>query len=345
MEYRPGVALIYGGVGCERDVSISGAKYLCTLIDRSKYDLICILINELGEWMLCDPASPETESQAVHPIRMYGRGGILSGGDFYPIDAAFPLLHGDFGEDGITQGLLTSLGIPYVGCDGISGGVALDKVYTKILAEYLSIPTASFISASPGLTSSQLDTLKRKAEAAIGYPMFMKPARLGSSVGIAEVNSPDDFISAYKIASAHGGCVLIEKRINIAYEAECAYFSVKNKEIITNPGAISCSDGCYDYDKKYSGSQGASILTSPPFTEKEREKIKSYAKKISEFLMLRHLSRIDFFVTEEGEILFNEINTMPGFTSDSLYPKLIEASGLGIKAAVDLMLKDAMGSK
>lgn len=338
-EQRPTVALIFGGRGCERDVSILGAPYLYSLIDKEKFNVLPLLIMDNGEFVrasVMSDGSINPQKASAHLYRMFGRGGVLSDGDFTPVSMAFPLLHGDFGEDGTIQGALSEVGISYAGCDVTASAISLDKILTKIIAEGLEIKTARYTWG----TGRDLTKIQETAENKIGYPMFIKPARLGSSVGISEVKCADNFATAYKNASVSR--VLIEERIDIAYEAECAYFSVKNKEIITTPGGICCNEGFYDYDKKYITGDGVEVSESVPISENLSKKLVEYSRILAHTLGLRHLSRIDFFITKNGEIVFNEINTMPGFTSTSLYPRLLKKSGLEPADAVNMIIKDTL---
>ena len=364
---KPRVLLLYGGKGCESSVSERGAVYLRSLIDRDKFELIPVFIDRRGEWFVREPedfsnntshplATPagaelltegvgaHKNEESVSPATVGGAGGIVTKDGFLKIDCAFPLLHGDFGEDGIIQGALAAANIPYVGADTYLGPLAMDKAYTKIIAESLGIRCARSVLGIRGSSEHSREKAKLLAEEKLGYPMFIKPARLGSSVGARCVVGAEDFFAAYDSAdSLSDGRVLIEELVDIALEAECAVFRVKNKEIITDIGGISCTSGFYDYGKKYSGERGALVSDTVKVDSRVQSTIREYAKKLSDALGIRHLSRIDFFVTRDGEVLFNEINTMPGFTEGSLYPKLLKKAGIDPAEAVTEMLEDAMG--
>ena len=344
---KPTVLLLYGGKGCEADVSENGAIYLRSLIPTDSYNLIPVFIDKRGGWFIKEPgdsAQPSPEA-AVTPAIKGGLGGIITNGDFLEVDCAFPLLHGDFGEDGVIQGALAAANIPYVGADNYLGPLAMDKAYTKIIAESLGIKCAKSVLGIRGSDSYGRDSVKCIAERNFGYPMFIKPARLGSSVGASAVLCEEDFLRAYSAADAVcDGRVLIEELVDIALEAECAVFRVKNKEIITDFGCISCKCGFYDYGKKYSGESGASVSDFSDIDPQAKSIMREYSSRLTDVLGIRHLARIDFFITKKGEVLFNEINTMPGFTGGSLYPKLLARAGIDPSWAVSQMIEDAKGS-
>ena len=370
-EEKRTVALIFGGVGCEREVSIKAAPYVLGLIDENKYRIIPLLIEKNGEIFCVSFSSDGTfkkDSAPAHLYRMYGRGGVLINGDFYTVDAAFPLLHGDGGEDGTVQGLLSALSIPYVGCDGYSGPIAMDKVYTKIIAESLGIPVAKYLTGSlsrmpkknesnqrdAGLkaNSKAQDTKERfislaeelaaQAESVLDYPMIVKPSRLGSSFGISKANNRSELLESVIFAANSGdGRVLIEETVKIALEAELALFSIKNKTVFSEPGGIICS-GIYDHNLKYESPDSVTVTERLPLGERVAKTLRDYSERLADFLGLRHLSRIDFFITDDNRILFNEINTMPGFTGASLYPRLINEAGICPKYAVNAFIEDAI---
>ena len=339
--------LLYGGKGCEADVSEKGAIYLRSLIPSDSYNLIPVFIDKRGGWFIKEPGNtaPPSPESAVTPAIKGGLGGISTSDGFLWADCAFPLLHGDFGEDGVIQGALAAANIPYVGADNYLGPLAMDKAYTKIIAESLGVKCAKSVLAIRGSDLYGMDRAKRIAEETFGYPMFIKPARLGSSVGASAVLREEDFLRAYSAADAVcDGRVLIEELVDIATEAECAVFRVKNKEIITDFGSISCNFGFYDYEKKYSGESGASVSDFSDIDPRTKGIMREYSSRLTDVLGIRHLARIDFFITKKGEVLFNEINTMPGFTCGSLYPKLLERAGIDPSWAVSQMIEDARGS-
>lgn len=346
---KPAVALLFGGRGCEHDVSVSGAKFFFPLIDEKNYTKIPVFISRLGEWLIPADrkdgdsieaiASGELPLIPVTPAYRCGVGGLFAWGEFIPLCAAVPLLHGNFGEDGIVQGALENAKIPYVGCDVSSGALISDKAYTKILAEKLGIPTVPWVL---GIGEGELDIAREAAERAFGYPMFIKPARLGSSVGAARIGTKEKFATAYrKAAELGGGRVLIEKHVKVSRELECAYFKDKSKELFTGIGEIAYNGGFYDYKSKYGRDSCADVSDTSDLPLPITEKILAYARALIRYLGIRDLSRIDFFLTEDGELLFNEINSFPGFTGASLYPRLLEGCGIPPRELVCRLIETA----
>lgn len=429
---KPSVALIFGGAGREHSVSLCGAPYLYSLIDKEKFNVIPILIEQDGTAVSAQiSASGEisTSETAAHLFRMFGRGGVIIDGDFIPLAAAIPLLHGDLGEDGTVQGALTSVGVPYVGCDIFAGSLCLDKIFTKIIAEHLGIPVARYRTVISGenpfsLGRKEAETPKNcdtsgdfnphnkqispaydeqnapycgeqnalsfddqsalscgekninislsqinDIEANLGYPLIVKPARLGSSVGISTAKTRDELISAIKKASfaAKDGRVLVEELLPVEAEAECAVYLSRDERIFTSPGTIRLGGAVYDYESKYGSPEdqhqmrnGRSEYNFNPAKKAEKsadqkisadgklpreqaELIKEWSERLSSFIGIRHLSRIDFFITRDNKIIFNEINTFPGFTADSLYPKLLSLAGIDPAKAANAWLCEVAG--
>ena len=225
---RPTVALIFGGRGYEREVSMRGADNLYRLIPKERYDVTAVFIDPSGSFLApeCDAlpsqiARGEAPVREVYPIQRGGCGGLGFDGGFLPIDAAFPLLHGNFGEDGTVQGALECAGIGYVGCDTVASGAARDKMTVKAIASVLGIPTLPGVLCQRG----EVSEATARAEALLGYPMFVKPTRLGSSIGAGVANDGRELRSALEHALSLDGRAVIEKRIEIEKELECAYFA------------------------------------------------------------------------------------------------------------------------
>ena len=274
----------------------------------------------------------------TYPVRISEKSGFILNGEILEVAAAIPLLHGDFGEDGKIQGALSTAHIPFVGCECFSGAVASDKIYSKIIAEHLSVPTVKWVLADKESTYPEA---KKEAEESIGYPMFIKPPTLGSSIGAHKVSCEKEFKDAFLDAKSSGdGRVLIEKYVDTVCEIECAVFY--DKKMLFAPYGRICTDGAvYDYLGKYENRSSPTVIHGKGVNPKE-EKIIEYSKRIAEFLMLRHLSRIDFFLSSDGEIYFNEINTFPGMTSTSLYPLITEDMGYGYGEFINILLEETL---
>lgn len=325
-EKKPTVAVIFGGRGKERSVSLKGKDYLISLIDRDKYDLKPICIEEDGRWNLDGEEILLCEGGFYQPERR----------ENIRINCAFPLLHGDFGEDGVVQGALECHNIPYVGCDTSAGAVCRDKSFVKIIAKSLEIPTLPFVSLFRG---EGLDYAVRRAEEKLNYPMFIKPARLGSSIGASAARSQRELVSALRLAFSLSERAVAEPYLSDKRELECGYLQVKGKEIFTNPGEIKIK-GVYGYDEKYlSGDTELSIRANIGY--EICEDVREYSRRLVRALGVRDLSRVDFFLSGD-DLYLNEINTMPGFTEGSLYPKLIEAAGITPNRMVDMLIEGAM---
>ena len=369
---KPAVALLFGGRGYEREVSVRGASNLFSLIPSEKYRKIPIFIDPDGRFLLPDviltseaesgklsesspaEATPQEmavgniEMREVHPAYIDGHGGFIYGGEFLPIDAAFPLLHGDYGEDGILQGALECAKIAYIGCDVIGSAAARDKILLKAIASSLDIPVARGILCLPGEVSSVV----RESERLFGYPVFVKPTRLGSSIGAGVAGNRRELYSALIKALSLGSRAVVEEYIDIEKELECAYFAVSGKELFTNPGEI-CGYGFYDYEKKYALTQAEPKAQGEARTEPEvsdcaeldketRGRVLEYARRLVRELSLRDLARIDFFLDKNGRLYFNEINTMPGFTETSLYMRLVARYGIPPVALICSLIDSAI---
>lgn len=329
------VALIFGGEGQEREISKKSAENLASFIDRSRYCILPIYIDECGNWFICDGVAGKKKI-GTHPIRHRGRGGFYTQKAFIPTDCAIPCLHGDFGEDGVIQGALTASHIPYVGEDVYASALTSDKLYTKSVADTLGIPTARWIAS----VNESLQDAKKNAEQHIGYPMFIKPARMGSSFGASPCESSQEFDTAYALARKFGDRILIEEKIKVKYELECALLGVSSEIRFIAGGKVCHQNKFYDFETKYNSEQNANV------TDKIDSKIKRtaelYAESLSKFIGLQSLSRIDFLISMDNEVFFNEINAFPGMTKTSLYPKMTEHLGCGRGDFINLLIEDAI---
>ena len=330
MDFRKTVALISGGKGYEHDVSEMSAKNLFSLIDKSRYRIFLIHITKNGNWYIsrseCKKyikfSSEKEVFREAFPAVIGGKSGIFSEGELNVIDCAVPCLHGDFGEDRTVQGALTTAGIAYVGQDVYASVMTSDKIYTKLAAESLNIPTARWIYSD----GSDSLVARRRAEMALTYPLFIKPARLGSSYGAHPVFSASEFDAAFEAARKYDSRILIEELISFDYELECALFD-DGKRIIVPGGRILSGGAFYDFDSKYT--EGISPRTEAKtdlFTDTER-RAAEYVGALADLIGIKQLSRFDFFVTRDEKIIFNEINAFPGMTETSLYPRLADRVG------------------
>ena len=331
MAKRKRIALLYGGASNEHDVSLMGYEYVSELLSDTEYDVLPVYIGRDGTWSV----TVREARLSAYPSAMLG-GSLYTAQGFIKIDAAIPLLHGDGGEDGSVQGALECAGIPYVGAGVCTSALCLDKAYAKAIAESLGIPTLRGVSINKGESA---EGALAKCKEALSFPMFIKPRRLGSSVGAYPIPSEDEFLGCYPLAARAGdGLVLVEECLGDKRELECAFIEMDGERIITPPGEV-LIDGFYGYGEKYSGRTHTEPRAG--ITEDIADALISYGIRLADAMLLRHLGRIDFFLSD-GKIYFNEINTFPGFTKESLYPKMLERYGIHPRDALLSFVKDAL---
>ena len=255
------------------------------------------------------------------------------------LDVVFPVLHGMNGEDGTLQGLLELAGIPYVGCGVLASACAMDKFYTKIIVNDIGIRQAKFVGVRRG-ELSHMDEVIAKVEAELSYPVFVKPSKAGSSQGVSRVENRQEMIDALNLAAKHDSKILVEEMI-VGREIECAVLGVEEPKA-SGVGEILSAEEFYSYDAKYHNAESMTVI-DPELPEGKAEEIRKDAVAIFQALDGCGLSRVDFFLTKDtNEVVFNEINTLPGFTAISMYPMLWEAKGLNKKALVQKLIDLAM---
>lgn len=344
------VLVVFGGCSSEHDVSVVSAASVLSNIPTDKYNIYMMGISKAGDWYLYEGSSellPEDKwledtehltKAFVSPDRSVHGITVLRSGSYenIRIDAAFPVLHGKNGEDGTIQGLFQLAGIPFVGCDMCSSAISMDKIFTNTVADRAGIPQAKWDWILKYDYDHGIKSLDDVETALGGYPIFVKPANAGSSVGISKAHNREELKDALAVAFENDERVLFEEFID-GFEVECAVLG--NNELTTGvPGQVTPANEFYDYDAKYANA--ASLLNIPALVpEEKREEVKEHAKTVFKALSCSGFSRVDFFVTkEDGRILFNEINTIPGFTSISMYPKMMEAAGLAYPDLCDRLL-------
>ena len=345
------IAVLFGGASSEHEVSLVSAYHVLMNIPKEKYDVMCIGITKKGHWMYFpgeyedikngtwennpDCCTAVLSSDAIH------KGFLLIGeNDVYlrKVDAVFPVLHGANGEDGTVQGLCQLAGLPCVGCDMTSSAICMDKSKTHVVLEAAGIKTAPFITVCH-LELNNLDAELDNIENKLGYPVFIKPACAGSSVGVTRAVNREELKEGLKIAFAHGKRAVVEREI-IGKEVECAVLGNAGDLLSSVPGQITSAEGFYDYDAKYKNN--TSTLTIPAeISEEQTKELRMTAEKAYRACGCSGMSRVDFFVTDNG-IVLNEINTIPGFTEISMYPKLMEASGIPYPALLDRLIQLAI---
>ncbi len=331
------VCVLFGGVSNEHDVSLMSTKSVVDNIPRDKYDVVKVGITKKGRWLFFPGSSDEilNNSWHEHPdcvpcflspdsatkglVKMEGKELIIE-----KIDVVFPVLHGKNGEDGTVQGLLELAGIPYCGCEVLSSSVCMDKVFTNKVLDWHNIKRAKW-DFMHAYEKSNIDSIEKRLEEKLKYPIFVKPSKSGSSVGVSKATNKEELKQAINVALAHDDKVIFEEFVK-GHEVECAVFGASPNLYASEVGEIGASSEFYDYDDKYILGTSKSYIPAH-VDESVREKIREIAKEAFTALDCRGLSRVDFFVSEKGEILLNEINTLPGFTNISMYPKMMMHNG------------------
>lgn len=329
---RQTVLILFGGVSNEYEVSLRSAASVIENLDRECFDPLLLGVTRDGRWLLCrgkDPApvaADRWQEDAVPAILSPDRsaGGVLVPGEgrIIPVDVVFPVMHGQNCEDGAVQGLLELSNLPYVGCRVTSSALAFDKVYTHIVAERIGVPMARW-----ELVCAEEDRQAACARvaASLGFPCFVKPANSGSSVGCSRADDAHALGEALAARLSGGPAGAIEELVT-AQEVECAVCGNLDPAAPTT-GEIVTADGFYDYDTKYK-TDTARLYIPAQIPQESAARVRELAVRVFRVLDCRGLSRVDFFVKQDGSVLFNEINTLPGFTSISMYPKMMIASGM-----------------
>lgn len=337
------VAVIFGGQSSEHEVSRVSAQSVLNNIDREKYDVEMIGITKDGRWLSYDgPVNllGTGEWQAIAEARLKvgvaalpdssARGILKAAGaekGESRVDVVFPVLHGCNGEDGTIQGLFELAGLPYVGCGVLGSALGMDKAYARIVFEKEGIPQGKYLVYSRKQIDNENERIIKEIEEALSYPCFVKPSNAGSSVGVSKAHDRPELVEALSFAARYDRRVLVEEFLD-AKEAECAVLGNDDPVASTVGEVIPCNE-FYDYEAKYRSGDDSEVIIPARLPDAIIQKIRDYAVRAFKALDLSGLARVDFFVHKDtGEIYINEVNTLPGFTKISMYPKLWEASGL-----------------
>ncbi len=342
---KKNIAVLFGGRSSEHDVSCVSAACIASNIDTDKYDIHLIGITKDGRWLKTDSIDDiksgkweESTTTAVISPDTSHKGILYIDGDKItrqPIDVAFPALHGLYGEDGTVQGLFTLAGIPYVGCGVVSSGITMDKFFTKVVVDEIGIRQAQYVPVRRH-ELSDLDHCVARVEAKLNYPVFVKPSNAGSSQGVSKAHDKDELITSLILAARHDSKILVEETI-VGREIECAVIGGKNFDA-SGVGEILAAADFYDYEAKYNNADSKTII-DPSLPDGKVAEIRHKALEIFKAVDGYGLSRVDFFLENEtNEVVFNEINTLPGFTPISMYPMLWEARGIDKKVLVDKLI-------
>ena len=347
------VCILFGGMSPEHEVSLRSAESVLNNIDHEKYHVYPVGITKDGQWILFRgsdysmlPAGTwmhyEGNCKAIiSPVRgqgmlCYSDNGLVQ----ERIDVVFPVLHGENGEDGAMQGLMQMAGIPYVGPHVAASAVAMDKTLTKLVVDHAGVPQAAWQLVRGGELESHMGQILEQLETRFSYPMFVKPAGTGSSVGVSKAADREALRKALENAAKFDRKILVEEFIH-GREIEVAVMGNDNP-VASICGEIDSGADFYDYDAKYVTDTSTAYIPAR-IPEDVQEQVREQAVKVYSAIGCQGLSRVDFFVTyEENRVVFNEINTLPGFTSISMYPKLFAASAIPYSQLIDRLLKLAM---
>jgi D-alanine-D-alanine ligase len=348
MKKKLRVAILFGGRSAEHEISLISARNIVAAIDKRKYEVIAIGIDKQGRWSYDQGARLLRDKQKqVMPFDDAQLTAILPGAkqsSVVPLSAAnlkvdvvFPVLHGPFGEDGTVQGLLKLTNLPFVGASVLGSAIGMDKDVMKRLLRDARVPIGRF--HVYGRTSANRINFIRLKKA-LGQPLFVKPANLGSSVGISKVESRSELEAAVKKAFRFDNKILIEEFIE-GREIECSVLGNDNP-IASLPGEIVTGHNFYSYDAKYVDDQGSRLEIPAKLPRATVRSVQDIAIKTYKTLCCEGMARVDFFVKTNGEVLVNEINTIPGFTQISMYPKMWDASGIPYPKLIDRLIQLAL---
>ncbi len=346
------LCVLFGGRSSEYEVSLASAYCVLTNASPARYEILPVGITKEGGWYLytgdfekirdgswCE--NTDTLPRVTVDLTSGAHALLICPPDGTPtaeaIDVVFPVLHGAYGEDGTVQGMLALAGIPFVGCGCASSSVCMDKSLTKLSVAETGIRQANYVLVREGDTE---DDCIREAETGLHYPMFVKPARAGSSVGISKAKNRSELKRALAVAFREDEKVLIENTV-VGREIEVAVLEEHGAYTVSDCAEIDAGAEFYDYDAKYV-SDTSTFYIPARLGEKTRETVRLCAERIFKALDCRTLARVDFFVEEDGTVVFNEINTIPGFTEISMYPKLMMAEGMTYPELIDRLIASAL---
>jgi D-alanine-D-alanine ligase len=358
---KPRVAVVFGGRSSEHAISCVTAGSVLAAIDRDRYDVVPIGITTEGRWVLAEDAPEKLAitGDRLPSVDETGSSVVLAGDPtlaeltvhepakvpqaFGSVDVVLPLLHGPYGEDGTVQGLLELAGVPYVGSGVLSSAACMDKQYMKVVLAAAGLPIGAYVVVRPRDWESDRAAVRRTIEA-LGYPVFVKPARGGSSIGITKVTDADALDAAIEAARRHDPKVVVEALVE-AREIECG--------VLQSPGSappdvsvvaeivVEGEHEFYDFEAKYL--DGATRLDVPANVDDEVvDRIRRFAARAFEALSCEGLARVDFFLRADSSVLVNEVNTMPGFTPTSMFPLVWAASGVDYPSLVNRLLQTAL---
>lgn len=341
------IAVLFGGQSSEHEVSCMSAPNIIDHIRRDQYEVLIIGITEEGRWLKVDSTEAirsgswkDSQVGAILSPDAVQRGVLLwenGRTELVPVDVIFPVLHGLWGEDGTVQGLFELARIPYVGCGVLASAISMDKVYTKMIADTLGIRQAAYVL----VTRQDLENMEKsveRVERELPYPVFVKPSCAGSSRGVSRADNSEELKKALREAVKHDTKILVEERI-VGREVECAVLGTDMAEA-SGVGEILSAASFYDFESKYYNADSKTVL-DPDLPGGATEAVREAAVRIFKGVGGFGLARVDFFVEEDGTVIFNEINTLPGFTAISMYPSLWENRGFSKEELIERLIQTA----
>ncbi len=342
------VAILFGGQSAEHEISILSARNVYNALNLEKYDPILIGIDPTGKWHYNRNAQNLINSAKLKPLQIgvedknvmvqpghQAASLVVANDGGKMIDVVFPILHGPFGEDGTIQGMLKLLNIPFVGPGVLGSAVSMDKDVMKHLLKGAGILVSKWVTISRG-NKFDYATIRKK----LGSTLFVKPANMGSSIGVSKVTNKQEFEAAIADAFQYDHKIIVEEQIK-GREIECAVLGNENPKASV-PGEVIPKDGFYSYENKYVNEDGAKIVIPAKISKQLQKKVQVAAIKAFKALCCEGMARVDFFITKAGKIYVNEANTIPGFTNISMYPKMWEASGVSYADLVDKLIQLAI---
>ncbi|MCX4814084.1 D-alanine--(R)-lactate ligase [Streptomyces sp. NBC_01239] len=342
---RSKIAVLFGGCSEEHPVSVKSAQEIARNLDTEKYEPFYVGITKSGAWKLCDGPGPDWENGDCRPAVLSPDRGVrgllvLERGRYETIgvDVVLPVLHGTLGEDGAIQGLLELSGIPYVGCDVPSSALCMDKSLAYVVAGSAGVATPNFRTVTGKEDDIDPDRLT--------YPVFVKPARSGSSFGVGKVSRKEELPNALDSARQYDTKVLIEEAV-VGREIGCAVLGDEPDLVVGELDHIALSHGFFrihQEDRPETGSENATAVVPADIPAPSRTRVQETAKAVYRALGCRGLARVDMFLTDDGEVVLNEVNTLPGMTSYSRYPRMMEAAGLPLAEVIDRLVSSALAA-
>jgi len=337
---RTTVMLLFGGESSEHTVSIASARNVYAAMDDTKFEVLLCFISKSGKWLLMDSFEQVTDTAGLHQLMpLMGTNSFLNIGDksFIRPDVILPILHGENGEDGTIQGLAKLLHIPIVGCGVAASAICIDKVITKQLLEHVGIKIVPYDIHIMGDPMPSFHKLSEK----LGNVLFVKPAKCGSSVGINKAANDEELSFALEEAHKYDSKVLIEQAIN-ARELETGVLGSGNNARVSNVGEITPDEEFYTFESKYSETSQSKVIIPADIDSSLSKDIQTIALKAYKVIGCEGLSRVDFFLSDDGTLYLNEINTLPGFTNISMYPKLWREKGITYSSLIEALINDAL---